>query len=226
MSSLTAFVRDNTALVSLPFVPEVRLHLAVGESVELWETSGGAAPPFWAFAWAGGLALARHVLDHPELVRGRRVLDVATGSGLVAIAAALAGAQRVTAYDIDPVAVVAARRNAERNGVRIHACVRDVSDDAARADLAATRDDVVLAGDVFYDCAMATTFRTALHAARAAGADVLVGDPLRAYLPTEELDVLSTYDVDVDPDLEAAPVKRSVVARLRSTPISSATRTR
>jgi predicted nicotinamide N-methyase len=141
-------------------------------------------------------------------VRGRRVVDVASGSGLVAIAAALAGASEVRALDVDGVAVVATRLNAAANHVRVAASVGDV------VDLAAGPGDLVVAGDVCYERAMAERMLTALRAARSAGADVLIGDPLRAYLPDSGLTVVARYDVDVDPELESAPIKHSVVAAL------------
>jgi predicted nicotinamide N-methyase len=212
----TAFVREHTRLSAVGFVPEIQLYLAVDDAVDLWESTqeagevDGGDPPFWAFAWAGGLALARYLLDTPEAVRGRRVIDVASGSGLVAIAAALAGAIEVRAIDVDPLAVVAARRNAEANGVRLSVTVASVADVSARAG------DLVLAGDVFYDKAMAEQMLTSLRALREGGAEVLIGDPYRSRLPQHALTPLATYEVEVDPELERANVVPAVVARLVS----------
>jgi predicted nicotinamide N-methyase len=212
--SPAGFVHDHTRLSTVHFVPEIRLHLAVDDAVDLWELTqesgevDGGDPPFWAFAWAGGLALARYLLDTPAAVQGRRVVDVATGSGLVAVAAALAGAAEVHAVDIDALAVVAARRNAEANGVRVSVTAGSVSDVSAGAG------DLVLAGDVFYDRSMAEEMLAALRLLRDAGAEVLIGDPYRSRLPQHALSAIATYEVDVDPELEQAPVVAAVVARL------------
>ena len=187
MSELSStFVRLHARLAPVAFVPEVLLHQA-DEPIGLWELTEGEfssdrPPPFWAFAWAGGQALARYVTDHPELVAGRRVLDLASGSGLVAIAAARAGAASVRAVEVDELAVAAVALNAEANGVRVDAEFGDILDgDAGDA-------EVVLAGDVFYSEAMARrVLRFLLRAARA-GAPVLVGDPGRAFLPRDRFD--------------------------------------
>lgn len=207
------FVRAHTRVRVAPFVPELRLHLA-DDSLELWETTEGAVgrgevpPPFWAFVWAGGQALARHLLDHPEVIAGRPVVDVATGSGIVAIAAARTGAAEVTAYDVDELAVAAARMNARLNDVRVEVRARDVRDVAGVAGA------LVTVGDVFYDEKLAAHMLPELRRLAAAGAEVLVGDPHRAYLPADALEPVASYDVDVETDLEDAPVKPSVVARL------------
>jgi predicted nicotinamide N-methyase len=209
-------VRDHTRLAPVGFVPEIQLYLAVDDAVDLWEVTqesgeiDGGDPPFWAFAWAGGLALARYLLDHPERVAGRRVIDVATGSGLVAVAAALAGAHEVAAVDVDELAVVAARRNAQANGVRLSVTVASVSE------VTAGSGDLVLAGDVFYDRAMAEQMLTSLRALRSGGAEVLIGDPYRSRLPEHALLPLATYEVDGDPELERASVVPALVARLVS----------
>lgn len=211
------FVLAHTRVRHAPFVPEVRLHLAddgPDGSIELWESTqlavnrGEIPPPFWAFVWAGGQALARHLLDHPETVTGRRVIDVATGSGLVAIAAAQAGAAEVLAYDIDEFAAAATRLNARLNAVTVIAVaagVQSVEVDAG---------DVVTVGDVFYDERIAALMVGELGRLARAGAMVLVGDPHRAYLPTERLRPVASYEVDVETDLEDAPVKPAVVAVL------------
>ncbi|WLS43046.1 50S ribosomal protein L11 methyltransferase [Micromonospora profundi] len=184
---------DRLRLMPTPFVPEVRLHLA--EDAIVWwarmEAAVGHAlpPPYWASAWAGGQALARHLLDHPELAAGRRVLDLAAGSGLVAIAAALAGAARVVANDIDPYAVAAVTINARANRVDVDASGDDLLDDVD------TESDLVVAGDAFYSRAMTARVLPFLQRAAAAGADVLVGDPGRGHLPADGLTVLADYPV-------------------------------
>ncbi|WP_067504600.1 methyltransferase [Actinoplanes sp. TFC3] len=204
----TDFVRANTRIVPVPFLPELVLHQA-DEPIELWERTeaGGTEqpPPFWAFAWAGGQALARHVLDEPELVSGRDVLDLATGSGLVAVAAARAGARSVTANDIDPYSLAAAEANAQANGVRVALIEGDLLergyDEAS----------VILAGDVFYSRAMAGRVLPFLRRAAGRGALVLVGDPGRAYLPTDGMVRRHTYEVPVIESLESVPVRRTSV---------------
>jgi len=204
-----AFVLANTRLTSPPFVPEVRLHLA-GEPFDLWretERRHGPALPFWAFAWAGGLSLARYVLDHPSVVAGRRVLDVASGSGLVAIAAARAGAAAVVASEVDRLAAAAIDLNAAANGVTLAGVIGDVFDaDGPDA-------DVVLAGDVFYERPMAERVARFLERARSRGATVLVGDPGRAYLPRGGLEPIATYDVPGTGPLEDADVTPTTVWR-------------
>src|SRR5690606_6466828 len=155
----------------------------------------GLPPPFWAFAWAGGQGLARHVIDNPDLVTGKTVLDFASGSGLVAIAASIAGASDVTAADIDPWSATAARLNADANNVEFEIIQSDlVGTDAGW--------EVVLAGDVFYDQAMTGTVWPWLTALARRGASVLVGDPGRAYCPKDGLDLLATYQVPVTRALE------------------------
>ncbi|RUW96014.1 methyltransferase, partial [Mesorhizobium sp. M8A.F.Ca.ET.023.01.1.1] len=167
----------------------------------------GLPPPFWAFAWAGGQGLARYVIDHPAMVRGKRVLDFASGSGLVAIAAAKAGAADVTAADIDPFCATAVRLNSEANGVPIEFLGADcIGTDAGW--------DVVLAGDVFYDKPFADRLMPWFSALKRRGADILVGDPGRSYLPRSGLAPLGVYQVPVTRALEDAEVKRTTVWRL------------
>jgi predicted nicotinamide N-methyase len=203
-----ALVRSGTSWAAVPFVPEIRL-LTAAEPFALWDLSERDAPPFWAFPWAGGQALARYVLDHPGAVRGRRVLDVASGSGLVAIAAAKAGAAGVTAGDVDDNAVAA---------IEINATANEATTVTARAlDLAA--DDpsgaqVVLAGDVFYQRELAGLALRFLQGAARSGADVLVADPGRAFLPAGSLTPLAGYEVPVLTVLEDKPVKNVTVYRL------------
>jgi len=204
----TDFVRANTRLAPVPFLPELVLYQA-DEPIELWERTeaegGEQPPPFWAFAWAGGQALARHVLDQPDLVSGRAVLDLATGSGLVAVAAARAGARVVTANDIDPLALAAAAANAEANGV----AVRAVEGDLLETGYAEA--DVILAGDVFYSREMAGRVLPFLRRAAGGGALVLVGDPGRAYLPADAMIRRATYEVPVIESLESVPMRRTSV---------------
>ena len=185
------------------------------EAVPLWlKTEAelgemGLAPPFWAFAWAGGQALARYVLDHPESVRGRRALDFASGSGLVAIAAARAGAAQVEANDIDGFALAAIVINAEANGVEV----------LARAGDLVGRDEgweVVLAGDVSYERDMAARVTDWLERLARRGAEVLIGDPGRAYLPRERLEKIGEYNVPVTRELEDSEIKRTGIYRFRA----------
>ncbi|WP_099866996.1 class I SAM-dependent methyltransferase [Pararhizobium haloflavum] len=210
-----AFIRANTALMAPPHVPEIRLHLAE-EAHDLWlkteEELGviGLPPPFWAFAWAGGQGLARHILDHPEIVKGQDVLDFASGSGIVAIAAARAGARSVTAADIDPWAASACRLNAAANNVDIHTMVGDpLSQDAARW-------TTVLAGDVFYDRTMTDAILPWLDRIASRGVPIFIGDPGRAYRPADRLSACATYEVPVLRALEDSEVKRTTVWAYRT----------
>ena len=192
------FILAETTPTTLPHVPEITLRLAA-ESVPLWEKIENElgprpGPPYWGFAWAAGLALARHLIDHPALVAGRRVLDFGSGSGLTAIAAAMSGAAHVLAADVDPLAVVALSLNADANGVAIEATAADFLADGT-FDPAAV--DVVLAGDVFYDPTFAPRAVAFLARCRAAGCEVLVGDPGRAALPVARLEKLSDRPVPV-----------------------------
>lgn len=212
-SPTATFIRTHTRLLPVPHAPEISLHLA-DEATDLWlkteEELGaiGLPPPFWAFAWAGGQALARYVLDRPEAVRGRRVLDFASGSGLVAIAAAKAGAARVEACDIDAFAVAAIALNASANEVAVT---------AVHADLLGRDDgwDTVLAGDIWYEQGTAGRVTDWLAGLAERGTDVLIGDPGRSYLPREKLEAIATYAVPVSRALEDAEVKRSSVWRFR-----------
>ena len=205
---------DRLRLAEVAFVPEVRLHLAE-DAIVLWARLEAAAggplePPFWASAWAGGQAVARYVLDHPDVVAGRRVLDLAAGSGLVAIAAALAGAAAVTANDIDPYALAAVAWNARANGVTVTGSHGDLLDgDGADA-------EVVLAGDVFYSRAMAARVLPFLERAMARGARVLVGDPGRAFLPHDRLETVASYPVQSPGALEDAQLDQTSVLQPRS----------
>ena len=205
-----ALVRSGTSWAPVPFVPEIRL-LTAAEPFGLWDLTERDAPPFWAFPWAGGQALARYVFDHPQIVRGRRVLDAASGSGLVAIAAALAGAAGVTACDVDPNAVAAIGINARANdAAAVTARVLDL--DLAGDDPPGAQ--VVLAADVFYQRELAGVALRFLRRAAASGADVLVADPGRAFLPAADLTPLAGYEVPVMAVLEDKPVKTVTVYRL------------
>jgi len=209
-------VLASTEVTAHPFLPGVRLRVA-RDLIALWEQAekamgrGELAPPFWATAWPGGLALARYLLEHPETVVGRPVVDVATGCGVVAVAAALAGARSVTAYDTDAFAVDAARTNASLNRVRIAASQADVRT------VAAPSGALVTAGDVFYDRDISTAMRLGLDALAAGGCEVLVGDPSRSYLPEDRLEVVATFEIGVDADLEQQAVMTTVVARWSGT---------
>ena len=205
-----AFIRQNTQLLSPPHAPELALHLA-DEVTPLWKLTEealeeiGLPPPFWAFAWAGGQALARYILDHPQIVAGKRVIDFASGSGIVAIAAAKAGAAQVLAADIDPFCGAALAVNAEANGV---AC--DFTD-ADLLDAPLPPADVILAGDICYEKPLAARVLAWLGAARQAGATVLIGDPGRSYFPREGLDKLAEYQVPTTRELEDMEVKKTAV---------------
>ncbi|MCA0317103.1 MAG: methyltransferase [Proteobacteria bacterium] len=209
----TAFVRTHTRLMPVPHAPEITLHLA-DEATALWQKTEeelgtiGLPPPFWAFAWAGGQALARYVLDNPDVVRGRRVLDVATGSGLVAIAAAKAGAAEVTGIDIDAFAEVAVDLNAGVNGVAVTARTGDPSGTDEGW-------DVILAGDICYQRDMTEAMMAWLGPIAAQGRPVLIGDPGRTYLPKDRLVKLAEYEVPVTRALEDLEIKRTAVWRLR-----------
>jgi predicted nicotinamide N-methyase len=212
--AFVAIVRAGTAPSAVPFVPEISLATAA-EPYGLWDTTQREAPPFWAFPWAGGQGLARYVLDHPGVVRGRRVLDVASGSGLVAIAAAKAGAARVTAGDIDELAVAAIGVNAAANGVS-GVVVPRLFDFAHGWGNAACGANVVLAADVFYQRDLAALALTFLAAAARSGNTVLAADPGRAFVPRAALTPLASYEVPVLPVLEDGQVKTVTVYRLGS----------
>jgi len=203
-------VGSATARQPVPLVAEISLLTAIPtlELWELWQRTGRDDPPFWAYPWAGGQALARYLLDHPGIVAGRRVLDVASGSGLVAIAAAQAGAASVVAGDIDPHAVAAITINASANAVEVDARAFDLAADGP-GDA-----EVVLAGDVFYQRELAELALRFLRAAAAAGADVLVADPGRAFVPADCLTALDRYQVPVLTVIEDAPVKSVTIYRL------------
>jgi predicted nicotinamide N-methyase len=207
------FIRANTALLPVPMVPEIRLHLAA-ESLPIWQKTEeelgrmNVAPPWWAFAWAGGQALARYVLDNPSVAAGRSVLDLGAGSGLGAIAAVKAGAASVLAADVDPFAMAAMALNAQANGVAFQTTC---------ADLLAAPPAVfglVLVGDLFYERPLAERALAFVAAARELRADVLVGDPQRSYFPKERFSRIAEYGVPVTRDLEDMEIKHTAVWRL------------
>src|SRR5579864_4746864 len=208
-----AFVLDNTEVKAPPLVPEIRLRLAT-EVTPLWQATeeslsrGPVPPPFWAFAWAGGQALARYLLDHPETVAGREVLDIGSGSGIVAIAAAKAGARRVTAAEIDRFAAAAIALNAPLNGVSVHIESRDLLDRGAAGW------GIALAGDVCYEEPMASRAIALLRRIAARGRPALLGDPGRAYLPREGLSELARYVVPTSRELEDREAREGVVWRV------------
>jgi len=222
ISDRKAFIRANTRLRPVPLVHEISLHVA-DEAVPIWEKTEeeleriGLPPPYWAFAWAGGQALARHVLDHPHLVAGKRVLDLAAGSGLVAIAAAKAGAAPVIAADIDAFSEPAIALNAEVNDVYVEIIVQDLLEEDLldRPTPDGSRYDVILVGDLFYERDTATRALAFLDRHAAAGARVLIGDPGRTYLPRERLTRLAEYSVPVTRELEDLEIKRTTVWELR-----------
>lgn len=204
------FIREHTRLQAPPHTPELRLHLA-DEITPIWRMTEealqeiGLPPPFWAFAWAGGQALARYILDHPAEVAGKRVIDFASGSGIVALAAAKAGASTVLAADIDPFCGAALALNAEANGLAVAFTDTDLLDAPARGA------DVILAGDICYEKPLAARVMAWLGEARGEGVRVLIGDPGRSYFPREGLEKLAEYQVATTRELEDFEVKKTAV---------------
>jgi predicted nicotinamide N-methyase len=204
--NLDSFVRDNSQVLTPPLVPEIRLHLA-SEVIPLWRKTEeelaeiGVPPPYWAFAWAGGQALARYLLDNPAAVSGKRVLDFGSGSGLVAIAAAMAGAAHVIAADIDVFAIAAIARNADANNVKIQTVAEDIIGTSDRFDLIAI-------GDMCYERPLAERLMAWLSGAEA---DVLIGDPGRSYFPKTGLVQLATYSVPTTRELEDREIRQTGV---------------
>jgi predicted nicotinamide N-methyase len=215
MINHSGFIIANTRLLAPPLVPEIRLHLAE-ESLPIWRKTEeelgemGLPPPYWAFAWAGGQALARYLLDHAERVAGKRVLDIGAGSGISAIAAARAGAQSVMAADIDALAVAAMKLNGAANGVEIEATTDDwlsgTSPDG----------DILLVGDLFYERPLAERVMAFVRKRAAEGCLVLVGDPRRSYFPTDDFAAITHFEVPVTRELEDAEIKRAAVWQLRN----------
>jgi predicted nicotinamide N-methyase len=216
-ASLRAFVLHHTQLRPVPGLEAIRLHLvedvlALWHAVQIVRGDPDVALPFWAIAWGGGLALARYVQDHPEVVAGRRVLDIASGSGLCAIAAMGAGASAVTGADIDPYAAAAIALNARANRRRVAVVQRDL------LDLEAPDVDLILAGDCCYEAALAERLLPWLQRAHARGIDVLLGDPGRRYLPVDALVPLASYDVRTTSELDDLALKQARVYALRPVP--------
>jgi predicted nicotinamide N-methyase len=203
------FIRANTELLAPPLVPEIKLHLAT-ELMPLWRKSEeeleamGVPPPYWAFAWAGGQALARYVLDNPDWVRGKSVLDLGSGSGLVGIAAAMAGARMVLSADVDRYAQAAIALNAAANKVTIVTTTDDLIGQAGDW-------DIILIGDVCYEWPLAERLLAWL---RETGALALIGDPGRSYFPKTGVDRLARYNVQVTRDLEDSEIRETGVYRL------------
>ncbi len=208
-----AFIRDNTRLLAPPLVPEIRLHLAE-ESVPIWlkteEELGemNVPPPYWAFAWAGGQALARYLLDHREACRGHDVIDLGAGSGMTAIAAVMAGARSVLAADIDGYALASCRLNASVNGVAFDVTSQDLLADPPRSA------GVILVGDLFYERSLADRVIAYIDAAKAQGSAVYIGDPQRNYFPRDRFTLLASYQVPVTRDLEDSEIKKTAVWRV------------
>jgi predicted nicotinamide N-methyase len=209
-----AFIRANTAPGRVGLVPEIELLLA-SEMTELWHATeenlarDGLQPPYWAFAWPGGQALARYLLDNPDVVRGQRVFVFAAGSGIDAIAAAKAGAADVVACDIDPLARAAIALNAARNGVELRVSGEDP------LDAKGTRADVVIAGDVYYEAEMGDRTTAWIRRCMLSGADVILADPGRGYMPDDGLDLLASYAVPTSLAIEDREVRQTTIWRPR-----------
>lgn len=209
-----AFIRANTLLAAPALVPEIELHLAE-ESLVIWQKSEeelgrmNLPPPFWAFAWVGGQALARYVLDRPNIVAGRKVMDLGSGCAIVAIAALKAGAASAVAADVDPFAGSAARLNAEANGVRLQIEDSDLLDTTPHI-------GVLLVGDLFYERETSERVIAFMERSAAAGATVLVGDPRRSFFPQDRFEIVAEYRVPTTRELEDSDVKCAAVWRLKT----------
>ncbi len=206
------FILANTKLLAPPLIPEIRLHLAE-ESLPIWQKTEeelgqmNLPPPYWAFAWAGGQALARYLLDNPSIVAGKRVLDLGSGSGLTAIAAKLAGAASVLAADIDRIALIAAELNAAANDTTVETTSEDMLEGPRPAF------DTILAGDLFYERELAERMLAFLAERLRFGAEILVGDPQRSYFPKDRFTLAAEYRVPVTRELEDAEIKRAAAWR-------------
>lgn len=207
-----AFIAANTAVQSTALLPEIRLHLA-SEAMPIWQmtdeerAAAGLPLPYWAFAWAGGQALARYLLDHADVLAGKRILDVGAGSGLEAIAAAMAGAESVTAADTDPFAITAIKMNAGLNQVVLATRQDDVIDQAGDWHL-------VMVGDLFFEHPLAQRLEAWLRGLLQGGAEILIGDPQRTYLPRQGLEKLATYAVPTTSALEDSDLRNASVWRM------------
>jgi predicted nicotinamide N-methyase len=210
--SARRFIIENTKLLAPPLVPEIVLHLAA-ESLPIWQKTEdelgemNVPPPYWAFAWAGGQAVARYLLDHPETCRGQAVLDLGSGSGISAIAAAKAGARKVVAADIDKLALAACVLNATANAVRLSITGIDLLAQPAGGE------GVVIVGDLFYERELADRVLDFIGLAKARGSVVYVGDPQRSYFPQGRFTKLEEYQVPVTRELEDVLIKRTAVWR-------------
>jgi len=211
--AVMAFIKSNTKIITPPLVPEIKLYLAE-ESLPIWQKTEeqlqqqNIPPPFWAFAWAGGQALARYLIDHKDIIAGKRVLDIGTGSGITAIAASLCGATSVLATDVDRLSVIATKLNAQLN-----ACDMTVTDENVLTQEPNTHDVYIIA-DLFYERALADQVLTFAKAAKKNGALVFVGDPKRSYFPAADFTTLATYEVAVTRELEDALIKKTSVWQL------------
>lgn len=210
-----SFIRTHTKVHEAPLVPELKLHLA-DEAIALWQLTEKELedtplpPPFWAFAWAGGQALARYLLDNPELVRGKTVLDFAAGCGIAGIAAKRAGAAHILTADIDPLAAAACTLNGILNDAPVNATHDDLLDTAPNSKTW----DVIATGDICYEQPLAGRVIDWLYSHAQNGATVLIGDPGRTYLPKDKLEKLVTYAVKTVRDLEDTDVRNTTVWRL------------
>ncbi len=206
-----AFIAANTEVQSPQLLPEIRLHLA-SENMAIWQMTdeereaAGVPLPYWAFAWAGGQALARYLLDHPEQVSGKKLLDIGAGSGLEAIAAAKAGAD-VTAADTDPFAVAATQMNAALNDVSLCATSEDLVGVSGEW-------EIIMVGDLFFELPLAREMEAWLRERHQAGIKVLIGDPQRTYLPRQGLEKLATYAVPTTSALEDSDLRNASVWRM------------
>lgn len=233
LASPREFISRNTRVQATPLLPEIELFLA-HEMLPLWQLTenelerSGLPPPYWAFAWAGGQALARFILDNPQMVAGKHVLDLACGSGIVAIAAAQAGARSVLAADLDALACAACKMNAEHNNAQIQVLQTDLITSKAPPKIhRQTNDDycaaatlssieVIVSGDVFYEQPMAEKFEAWLRAMAGAERLVLVGDPHRTYFPQHGVELLQRYQVITTRELEDSDLRNTAVWRIEA----------
>ncbi len=212
-SAMIEFIRANTALAPVPLIPQMTLHQAteitpLWQATEQWLEATNTPPPYWAFVWAGGQGMARYLLDNPAIVRGKRVLDFAAGSGVAGIAAAMAGAAKVMAADIDPLSQVATQMNAARNGVKVE-CLRGLDLRSPFTDA-----DLILAGDVCYEQAMSHRVLKWLGLSLFRGAEALLADPGRAYVPDNGLEKLACYEVPVLRELEDRDTRQVTIWKM------------
>jgi predicted nicotinamide N-methyase len=211
-NSVVRFITENTKLISPPLVPEMLLHLAA-ESLPIWQKTEdelgefNLPPPYWAFAWAGGQAVGRYLIDHPEICRGQSVLDLGSGSGISAIAAAKTGALSVVAADIDKVALAACALNARANAADLKITGADLLAEPPRGE------DIVIVGDLFYERQLADRVVSYIAEAKARGSAVFIGDPQRSYFPEGRYTRLAEYQVLVTREFEDAEIKRTAVWR-------------